>query len=186
MWIKRKNYIGSILFTGLVTISVSGPAYSQNLLGTSVGIANSSPAISWPRGLSFDSLGPNNLYPNGPEFGLSNTSGGFGLISSGPVSGVGLTRKSLSEFVQQEIVQPYNFHKRLTDIFNSEAASSSSILELALGSRFRTGLQRGSLADKFEDSSIGHLIAPVSLPNVDSILKDKPASPDSLLQTNLY
>ena len=160
------------------------PACAQEL-GTNVGIPNSSPPVLWPRGMSIEALSPVNLYPNGPQFGLSNTSGGFGVTGSGPMSGVGLSQRSVSNLVQEELNRPYDFMRRLSGLENAEALRSRSLFSTVLGSQFRIEMPRPSTT-LFRDveSRLGAL-APQSLPSADSVLQDRPASVDAILRTGL-
>ena len=126
-------------FLILVTVTAllpSAPAFCQETLGTGMGIPNSSPPVLWPRGMSLESLSPNNLYPNGPQFGLGNTSGGFGTSGSGPISGVGLTQRSVSPLVQQELRNSSSFVVKLTALETAEAFRGQSLLSFVLGANF--------------------------------------------------
>lgn len=174
-------------------------------MGTPTGIPNSSPAVMWPRAFSFESLGTGRLYPNGPEFGLSNTSGGFGSTGTGRISGVGLSERSLTGLAGQEIERPFAELRRLTDAFSAERARGSNIFGTALGSQFRSQMQLGSF-DALESrgslgalgasgaigsnpsnpqASFGALVSPSQLTSLDAVLRDRPASADSILRTGL-
>jgi len=61
-----------LLIISILWATCSIPIYGQQEnLGTTFG--NSSPGVFWPRGSSLETLGFGRLYPNGPEFELSNT-----------------------------------------------------------------------------------------------------------------
>jgi len=157
-------------------------ASAQDVLGTNMGIPNSSPAVQWPRGMSLEALSPSNLYPNGPQFGLSNTSGGFGTTGSGPISGVGLAQRSVSSLVQQEFARP-SYVSKLSALESAEALRGRSILSTVLGSRLETEMSRPSFV--IPGQAGPGIVAPASLPSVDSVLQDRPASTDAILRTNL-
>jgi hypothetical protein len=162
------------------------PAHAQqNNLGTSFGIPNSSPGVCWPQGGSIESLGFGRLYPNGPEFGLSNTSGGFGVAGSGRLSGVGLAERSVPTFVQVEMERPYVQINRLTDAFNRERTASAGLLSTVIGDKFRAEIQRGSLNESWQSTSSSHLIPSYVIPSVDSVLNDQSQSTDTVLRTGL-
>ncbi len=160
------------------------PALSQENLGTSFGIPNSSPGVLWPRGMSIESLSPSNLYPNGSRFGLSNTSGGFGMSGSGPISGVGLTERAVSSLVQEELAHPYAYIRQLSVAGNAEAMRSVSLFNTALGGQFRTEMPRQSALYPSIYSAQG-LINPYALPSVETVLHDSSASTDAILRTGL-
>jgi hypothetical protein len=172
-----------IVFFIATSMSIGDANAQQQSLGTSFGMNGSSPAVLWPRSANIESLG--RLYPNGPEFGLSNTSGGFGMIGSGPISAVGSTTRSVSNLVREELERPYNYLQRLTDIFKTEAERNYSLLGIVLGSRFTVELQRGAASSTFDINTMRNLITPTSLPSVDAILKDGPSNPDTILHTGL-
>lgn len=154
---------------------------AQDILGTSFGIPNSSPGVFWPRGSSLETLGFGRLYPNGPEFGLGNTSGGFGVTGSGKLSGVGLAERSVPTFVQEQLERPYANTQKLTDAFNAERARSTSIFSAVLGDRFRSQIRLGSLS---EGPDLGGAKTAVT-PSIDAVLKDRPATSDTILKTDL-
>ena len=165
-------------------LSVGKVVAQEDSLGTAAGIPNSSPGVLWPRGSSVETLGFGKLYPNGPDFGLSNTSGGFGTTGSGRMSGVGLAERSVSPLVQEQLERPYNNIQRLNDDFTRESAKAQSTFSDALSGQFRTEIQRGSVAPAYQPSS-GQLIRPYALPSVDSVLQDGAPSPDGVLKTGL-
>ena len=158
------------------------PTCAQN---TNFGIPSNSPAVLWPRGFSQDYLGFDRLYPNGPEFGLSTTVGGFGLIGSGPVSAIGATRTTVQVWVRQEQIRPYTNLRRLTDIFNAERGREYALLNVALMKSFSSELQRGATLASTETGISGRVISPAVSQSNDFILRDQPASPDSILNPNL-
>lgn len=156
---------------------------AQENLGTPTGVPSYSPGVMWPRSFSLESLGTGRLYPNGPEFGLSNTSGGFGSTGTGRVTGVGLSERSVSGMVQEEMERPYILFRHVTDSFNSERFASSTVFSAALGNQFRSRLQSGSLS---ADSGYAQPAIQTDRPSgVDSVLQDKPATPDAVLKTGL-
>jgi hypothetical protein len=156
---------------------------SAQELGTNIGIPQNSPGVLWPRGMSIEALSPQNLYPNGPQFGLSNTSGGFGMTGSGPVSGVGLAQRSVSPLVQREFQSSSMFVNKLSVLETAESARSSSLLSSITSTQFRIEMNRASLLQSVENSR--PIIQSYSLPTVDSVLGDRPASADSILKTGL-
>jgi len=133
--------------------------------------------------MSADALGGNNLYPNGPQFGLSNSSGGFGMIGSGPLSGVGLSQRSVSNLVRDELERPYAYIRRLSEILTGDSGRSAQLFSSILGGQFRGEIPRDW--QRLEAGTAGQLMMPTPLPSVDTILRDSPASPDSILQTKL-
>lgn len=169
------------LNSGLIVLLISLlPAAAQDSLGTSFGVPNTTPSVSWPHGLSLESLGGiNRLYPNGPEFGLANTSGGFGMIGSGPMSAVGLVQNAVSPLVRSELERPFDANKRLTDIFRSEAARSSALFSSTLGGPFRAALATGFAVQTLKTGTTIHM--GISMPSVDSVLQDQPASLEAIL-----
>jgi hypothetical protein len=156
------------------------PATAQDRLGTAFGLPNTSPSLAWPHGGSLENLGGiNRLYPNGPEFGLSNTSGGFGMIGSGPMSAVGLVQNSVSPLVKAELERPFSAGKQLTDIFKGEAAHSSALLSTVLAGRFRAELAKDQIFEPASTTQMG-----ISMPSVDFVLRDQPASSDAVLNSS--
>jgi hypothetical protein len=158
------------------------PVGSQDIGGTNVGIPNSSPPILWPRGMSIEALSPGNLYPNGPQFGLSNTSGGFGMYGSGPVSGVGLAQRSVSSLVREEMERPYEYINRLANMESLEVLRSQSLFSAALSNSARSELPQVS---DFQFEMRQGMTGSYGLPNVDAVLQDRPTSVDAVLRTNL-
>lgn len=156
------------------------PTQAQDT-GYFFGIPNNSPGIFWPRGMSQEALSPSNLYPNGTNFGLGTTAGGFGMAGSGPISGVGLAQRAVSNLVQIEMERPYTFFGQQTERFASESARSSAIFGAALGTGFRTEMQ--SRSERFSRSPLQTTI-PSPLPSVDVILNDSLPSTDAVLKTN--
>ncbi|MBX9686140.1 MAG: hypothetical protein K2X27_05530 [Candidatus Obscuribacterales bacterium] len=157
-------------------------AGAQDVLGTSFGIPNSSPGVFWPRGMGIEALSPENLYPDGPNFGLGTTAGGFGTSGTGAMSGVGLTQRSVSPLVRRELRPAYSFEQRLTDIFHIESSSSNSLFASALARRSRREML-APVSPDYARSQPGNLITPYSLPNVDSILQDRPLGTDAILDS---
>jgi len=149
-----------------------------------MGIPNSSPPVLWPRGMSIESLSPNNLYPNGPQFPLGNTSGGFGTTGTGPISGVGLAQRSVSSLVQQEMERPNAYLRRLSGLENMEALQGSNLLSKVLSGEFRTELL-GTPALQPIGAAARTTGANYTLPSIDSVLQDQPATSETILKTNL-
>jgi hypothetical protein len=164
------------------------PSSAQENLGTAFGIPSSSPGVMWPSGSSLETLGFGRLYPNGPEFGLGNTSGGFGVTGSGRLSGVGLAERGVSSLVQQQMERPYVGTQRLTDAFASESARGASVFSSALGDQFRTQIRVGSVnqgGDSIGLVPVQQLVQPTALPSVDAVLQDGPATTNAVLKTGL-
>ena len=176
---KQTRLVLSLIFIALLT----APCSAEQSLGTNMGIPQSSPGILWPRGMSLEALSPENLYPNGPQFGLSNTSGGFGMTGSGPMSGVGLAQRSVSPLAQEEFRRPYSYIKRLTAMETLEATRSASLLYTTLGSPSRFSTSRISVID--EAGGSGYASRSSALQTTDSILQDRPATTDSILHSGL-
>ncbi len=159
-----------------------GGAFGQDVLGTGFGLPNSSPPIMWPRGMSIEALSPSNLYPNGPQFGLSNTAGGFGTSGTGPVSGVGLAERTVSPLVREQMDQPFRYLRRLTDLFSAEAAQTRGQLSSVLSSRFRGEVGKTSTVEAQPGTTVTSAVPGFSAA-VDAILNDKPATIESILKT---
>jgi hypothetical protein len=170
---------------GLIVLTMAMlPAAAQENLGTSFGLPGNSPAVSWPHGLSLEALGGiDRLYPNGPEFGLANTSGGFGMIGSGRISAIGLVQNSVSPLVREELEHPFSNTKRLTDIFAGEAARSSNLFSTVLSGRFRLEVGQGLSDQPFESGAVR--TESISMPSVDSVLKDQSVGVNSILKGSL-
>jgi hypothetical protein len=181
---KRPATHALVIAAGLCLLTAAKVG-AQDVLGTSFGIPNSSPGVFWPRGSSLETLGFGRLYPNGPEFGLGNTSGGFGVTGSGRLSGVGLAERSVPTFVQEQMARPYANTQRLTSAFNTESARSANIFSSVLGGQFRSQTRIGSLGQSTDLAGSGSLILPAPLPSVDSVLRDRPATSDAVLKTDL-
>ena len=182
---KRTSAIEAIkqpLCVVFVTLTMNNAALAQEVLGTSMGIPNSSPGVQWPRGFSLESLGTGRLYPNGPEFGISTTAGGFGSSGTGRISGVGLTERSVSGLAGQELDRPFTEIRTLTDTFSQERARGSNFFGAALGTQFRSQMQPGTLLLNSEQG-IGSLINQPLFPGVDAILHDRADPTDSVLRT---
>jgi hypothetical protein len=172
-----------LLITIFLSTTCAIPIYGQQEnLGTTFGIPNSSPGVFWPRGSSLETLGFGRLYPNGPEFGLSNTSGGFGLKSSGVVSGVGLAERSVSVFVREELERPNKDIQRLTTAFNKERGVGFNLLRTAMSVQFRSEMQKESISQLSATQPTTQLYL---LPSVDQVLKDQMPSTDAILKTAL-
>lgn len=172
-----------LIFAAFTAAQALSAASAQELLGTGTGIPQSSPGVLWPRGMSVEALSPVNLYPNGSQFGLSNTSGGFGMSGSGPLSGVGLAQRSVSPLVQMEMQIPNVFVNRPTILENAESQRSRSLLSLLLSSNFRAEMNRPSSLHTTEITR--PIIQPYAMPTVDAVLQDRPMTPDSILRTGL-
>jgi len=173
-----------IFTASLVVLPNPALAQEQNL-GTSFGIPNSSPGVFWPRGSSFETLGFGRLYPNGPEFGLGNTSGGFGVAGTGRYSGIGLAERSVPGFVQEQLERPYANTQHLVDLFNEQSGNSKTLLSTLLGGQFRGEIQRGSVAQRFDTIGADQPASLYALPSVDFTLRDRAQSSDAILQTGL-
>lgn len=152
-------------------------------IGTSFGVPNSSPPVIWPRGMSIETLSPNNLYPNGPQFGLSNTSGGFGLSGTGPSSGIGLAERTLSPLILQSLSNADDAIKRGITQLNVEEIKANSDIRSVLSNQYRREINATDRlmtsrrnTEKFEAQT---------LPGVDKILHDAPFTTDSILKDNL-
>jgi len=154
------------------------PVCSQDVLGTNPGISGTSPGVFWPKGMSLEALGPSNLYPNGEQFGLSNTSGGFGTTGSGPASAVGLAQRSVSQLVQQELNRSYTYISGLTALENAQSQLNYSLLSGALASQYKAEISKQSIPQP------GSVFVRPSFSNVDAILQDRPATTDSVLKTD--
>lgn len=161
------------------------PLSAQETLGTSFGIPNSSPGVFWPRGSSVETLGFGRLYPNGPEFGLSNTSGGFGVTGTARMSGVGLAERSVPTFVQDQMSTPYTNTQRLTDAFNAENSRAAGTFSSAISSQFRSQMAGGTANQTQNSINPSPIFPSVALPSMDSILQDRPATSDGVLKTGL-
>lgn len=173
----------SVSLSLLAVFGSGSAAPAQDALGTNMGLPTASPGVLWPRGMSIESLSPNNLYPNGPQFPLGNTSGGFGTTGTGPISGVGLAQRSVSGLVQQEMERPNATLRRLSGLESAEALQGSSLLSKVLGTEFRTELL-GS--PSYQQVPAGNAAAAVyTLPSVESVLHDQPATTQSILRTDL-
>ena len=178
---KRAAAIQTAVTIGVCQLSAS-VARAEDNLGTAMGLPNSSPSIQWPRGFSLESLGTGRLYPNGPEFGLSTTAGGFGSSGTARISGAGLAERSVAGLAGSEF-KPFSEIRTLSDAFSLERQRSSLLFGAALGRQFRTEMQRLP-EDISTGSSSGALFRLLPLPSVDAVLGDKPASTDSVLRTN--
>ncbi len=181
---KSLAKFGPVMAISIWLLAVSSLAAEENL-GTSFGIPNSSPGVFWPRGSSVETLGFGRLYPNGPEFGLSNTSGGFGTTGAGRLSGVGLAERSVSTMVREELERPYANTQRLTDAFSSERNRAATVFNTAISNRFRSEIKIGSLSELSNSASSIPLVQTVPLPSPDAVLQDKPATSDAVLKTGL-
>jgi hypothetical protein len=176
----NKTRIITAISVLLASLNAALPANAQDKLGTSFGLPNTTPSVAWPHGVSLESLGGiNRLYPNGPEFGLSNTSGGFGMIGSGPMSAVGLVQNSVSPLVREELERPFSAGKELTDIFKGEAARNTALISSILSGRFRTELAKDQIFEPAKVTQMG-----ISMPNVDAVLRDQPFDPDAILNSS--
>jgi hypothetical protein len=177
---KYKTFIAACLW-----LLATQPVAAQENLGTAFGIPNSSPGVFWPRGSSLETLGFGKLYPNGPEFGLGNTSGGFGVTGSGRLSGVGLAERSVTPLVQEQMDRPYESTQRLTDAFKSESSRAAGVFSSALGDQFRSQIRVGSIDQIGGTVSVPvpQLVQPTALPSVDAVLQDAPATTNSVLKS---
>lgn len=166
------------LFLGLATgLLASLPAQAQeDVTGTGFGIPHSTPGAFWPRAMSATQLGPGKLYPDGPNFGLGNTSGGFGLTGSGPLSGVGLTERSINPLTAREMSTP-SLNRRLGEMFQQESILSGSIFSSVLAGQARREMQ----SPFTPTGSQVQMLMSGPLPSIDSVLRDKPSSIDSIL-----
>jgi hypothetical protein len=158
-------------------------ARAQEVLGTGMGIPQNSPGVLWPRGMSIEGLSPQNLYPNGTQFGLSNTAGGFGMSGSGPISGVGLAQRSVSPLVQKELQNPSVFVNRLSIVEAVEQSRSQTLLSTLTSTNFRVEMSRPSLLQAAEVNR--PIVQTYMLPSADTLLQDRPPTTDSILRTGL-
>lgn len=173
------------LLTFLVFSTLTMPAMAQENLGTTFGIPNGAPAVFWPKGMSRESLSPSNLYPNGPEFGLSNSSGGFGMIGSGRMSGVGLARRAVSGLVAEELRKSSASDGHATDMFSVENLRKRYLLDQTLtSSSFRHDMRKATTI-MVDDLTPNSLFEPYRLPSIERVLQDRAPSVDSVLQTSL-
>jgi hypothetical protein len=170
------------IFAAVLVVLLNPALAQEQNLGTSFGIPNSSPGVFWPRSFSVESLGFGRLYPNGPEFGLGNTSGGFG-VAAGRYSGVGLAERSVPGFVQEQLDRPYANTQHLVDLFNEQSGSSKILLSALLSGQFRGEIQRGSVAQRFDIIGADQPASLYALPSVDFVLRDRAQSSDAILQT---
>lgn len=162
----------------IICLASASPVFADDTLGTNMGIPSSSPPVLWPRGMSDDALNPLNLYPNGPQFGLGNTSGGFGSYGSGPISGVGLAQRSLPNLIKEELERPYAFIRRLAMFESGEIYRSGSLFASILTSR---AASRAPSSPVFLEPV--HNGTPYNPGLTDSILHDRPFSSDSILNS---
>jgi hypothetical protein len=143
--------------------------------------------------MSIEALSPNNLYPNGPQFGLSNTSGGFGMSGSGPISGVGLAQRSVSNLVQEELARPYANLRRLSSLENAASNRSIGLFSAVLGNQFQSELTHQGkfvgeshlITGSSSASAIGTDIVISSTCSLDNILQDRPSTTNDILKTGL-
>jgi len=166
-----------------MTINLSvGIAFAQQTNSNIfLGIPNSSPGVFWPRAESLETLGFGRLYPNGPEFGLGNTSGGFGLAGTGPLSGVGLTQRSVPSLEQAELDQPA-ITKRLVESLNEQRSNFQILNSQVLSNTFRFEIQRGSVGQALQTSPV---LRSNDFISADRVLKDQPARTDDILKSGL-
>ena len=181
---SKKFFQSSLSLALLVFGNWPIAARCQDMLGTHIGIPESCPTVLWPQGMSLEALSPNNLYPNGSQFGLSNTSGGFGMFGSGAMSGVGLAQRTVSLLVQEELERPTVFIRRLSELERAEAIRSGSQFSLALSQQYSPAAS-GRAVPLLPRESRPALSAPWSMPSVDATLKDRPATVDSILNTGI-
>ena len=170
--------ISSILSSGFFS---GAPAIAQERTGTSFGVPNSSPCVMWPRLMGIDVIQPGALYPNGNEFGLGTTAGGFGSSGTGALSGVGLERRSLGGLEAAESANRFSYQQRLAESFASENLRGNSVFSAPVSSR----LSRQFGNQFTPPSSAGALIPSSDFPGVDKVLNDRPPDTDTILQTNL-
>ncbi|HEY9758182.1 MAG TPA: hypothetical protein V6C97_23655 [Oculatellaceae cyanobacterium] len=159
--------------------SAAIPVAAEELLGTGMGIPLSSPPVLWPRGMSLEALSPDNLYPNGTQFGLSNTSGGFGTSGSGPMSGVGLAQRSVSPLVQRELQTSSIPRMASLDVIESNKVDRLFGIVLS-GPRQAASANRSYLENAL---SQGESYRQLQVNLTDSILGDKAANTDTILKT---
>jgi len=183
MFVPKFSKLAKFFIALFLGLAVSRPGFTQENLGTAMGIPNGSPGIMWPRGSSLESLGTGRLYPNGPEFGLSNTSGGFGVTGTGRASGVGLAERTLPGLAGQELDRPFTEFRRLTDAFSAERSRSSNLFSTAVGGQFRFEMQRSSFGLTQEAGVGGGLVQPSQFTSIDATLQDRSSSADSILKT---
>lgn len=169
----------------IVFLACPAPCRAQSsvdVTGSTVGIADTAPPF-WPHGSSIETYGVNSLYPNGGQFGLSTTAGGFGAPGEGRTSGVGLSQAGVSFLVQDELVKANTSVSRQTSAFRSESAFSSSLFSSILAGRFRLEMSRAMDQDVWQTGAGGLL--PASVPSPSSILQDQPQTTENVLNTGL-
>ncbi|HEY9682920.1 MAG TPA: hypothetical protein V6C86_15195 [Oculatellaceae cyanobacterium] len=155
------------------------PSTAEEILGTGMGIPAASPPVLWPRGMSLEALNPDNLYPNGTQFGLSNTSGGFGTSGSGPMSGVGLSQRSVSPLVQRELQMPLTGRMSSFDVIESTKVDRLFGIILS-GPRPAASANRSYLESALLQ---GESYRQLQVNSTDSILGDKASTVDTILKT---
>jgi hypothetical protein len=173
--------------SALVIAFLACPAFclaqsTVDVTGSTVGIADTAPPF-WPHGSSIETYGVNSLYPNGGQFGLSTTAGGFGAPGEGRTSSVGLSQSGVSFLVKEELEKGNSAVIRQTSAFRSESAFSSSLFSSILAGRFRLEMSRAMDQDVWRTSAGG--VIPASVPSPSSILQDQPQSTENVLNTGL-
>jgi hypothetical protein len=178
---KKQNF--QFTLTSVIAINLSmGTSFAQQSSNSIfLGIPTSSPGVFWPRAESLESLGFGRLYPNGPEFGLGNTSGGFGLAGTGPLSGVGLTQRSVPSLEQAELDQPA-ITKRLVESLNEQRSNFQILNSQVLSNTFRFEIQRGSVGQALQT---GPIVRSDDFISADRVLKDQPARTEDILKSGL-
>lgn len=175
-FVSNRDMLAAALAVGLWA-SLQGASQAQeDVTGMSFGIPNTSPGAFWPRAMSAAQLSPEKLYPNGPNFGLGNTSGGFGVSGTGPLSGVGLTERRINPLAAQEMSNS-SYNRRLGEMFQQESALSGSIFSAVLAGQARRQMQSPFVPT---GPQVRMLISD-PLPSVDAVLRDNPSSVDSIL-----
>lgn len=176
--------LSALLIVFLVCVAPCRAQSTVDVTGSSVGIADTAPPF-WPHGSSLESLGFGALYPNGPQFGLSNTSGGFGAPGEGRTSGVGLSHGGVSMLVQQELQRGNVSTERQIGVFRLESARSASLFSSILGGQFRLEMSQWFAGEEFEPWDERQALVPSSVPSPGSILQDTAPSMESILNPSL-
>jgi hypothetical protein len=160
---------------------------SGSPLGTSYGFpGNSSPAFLWP--LGNNPVGGPALYPNGPSYGLSNSSGGFGGVGNGTPSAIGAIEPTVSNQQRLEFESANSALLRQEDIFNTQFAATNALL---------SGITGGVLAAQmsktepyhYSAGSITTTLVPLQLQggtiNIDKVLNDSINAANTILSPNM-
>ena len=107
------------------------------------------------------------------------------MAGSGPISGVGMTQRSVSPLIQSEMSQTYGFNRHLGDAFRAESVRGSANFAAVLSGRSARDLAP-SLTDSpdFSYSRVQTTSTQYAMPSTDSILRDRANTTESILQGN--